>query len=108
MVVYINNGTDNVVSIVLYESGDPKDMSGVTRVRIIMDDVTGTAIDSDSITMTWADAVTFDSATTYPIQFVGSDAALSVGLYLDCRVVVYDAVNTDGIEWPELVSFVVR
>lgn len=107
-VTYIVNGSDNVAAVVLYESGAPKDMSGVQRVQIDVDDEAGTVVDSQSVTMTWTEAVQFDGETTYPIQFAGTDAGLSPGVYRDCKVRLFDTTNTTGVVWPEPLTLVVE
>lgn len=107
-VTYIHTGSDNVVAIVLYEDGGPMDMSAVTRVQIEVDDADSTVIDSNTVTMDWTEAVTFEGETTYPIQFEGDDSGLSAGVYRDCRVRLFDDDNPEGIVWPELLTLVVE
>jgi hypothetical protein len=107
-VTRIVNGSDNVVAVVLYDGADPKDMSGVTRVQIEVDDAAGTVLDSNTITMTWSEAVTFDAETVYPIQFDGADAGLAPGVYRDCRVRLFDSESPNGVVWPEPLTLIVE
>ena len=106
----IVNGSDNIVSIILYADGVPVNMvsSGITRIIIEVDDEAGTSLDSDVITsMAWNAPVDVDGQTAYPITFPGDDAGLAAGVYRDCFVRVFDNLNTTGIIWPDPVSFVV-
>ena len=107
-IVTVILGSDNVASIVLYESGAPRDMSAVTRVQIHVDDAGSTVIDSDSVAMDWSEAVTFNGETTYPIQFEGDDSGLAAGVYRDCRVRLFDDDNPEGVVWPEPLTLVVE
>lgn len=110
-IVNVVTGSDNVAAIVLYEGGSPKDMSAVTRVQIHVDDAAGTVIDSGGaspVAMDWTEAVTFDGEATYPIQFEGDDAGLSAGVFLNCRVRLFDDDNPEGVVWPEPLTLVVE
>lgn len=110
-VEYIDNGSGNLVSVSLYSDGTPIDLSsaGVTRVQIEIDDDAGTVLDSNVIaSMRWDQSLVIDGETVYPIQFAGSDAGLPAGVYRDCRVRVFDNVNTNGVLWPDPLTFIVR
>lgn len=105
-VVYIRNGSDNRATFVLEADESPLDMSGVTRVRVEIDDAAGTMLDSDTTALEMAWGTLVDGE--YPVTFNGSAAGLSAGVYRDCRVRIFDGNSTDGLVWPEPLTLIVE
>jgi hypothetical protein len=88
-VVYL--GRDNTVDLLLKADGSAQDLSGVTRMVLVVGE---TEIDSDLS----PDAFDWDTGTTGKVVLALGDESLSEGTYT-AWLVVYDASNPDGIVW---------
>lgn len=84
-VVYL--GRDNTVDLLLKADGSAQDLSGVTRMVLVVGDA---EIDSD--------AFDWDTGTTGKVVLALGDETISEGTYT-AWLVVYDGSNPDGIVW---------
>ena len=89
-IIYL--GRDNSIDVVLYQDGSPKNLTGVTDVKVY---ISGTTISS-------AASPTLFSGTTSTTGVIsmkfGNAAGLSAAFY-DAKMIVYHADYTNGILW---------
>lgn len=95
-VVYL--GRDNTVDLLLKADGVAQDLSSVTRM--VLKDVAGEwEIDYND----YNDAFNWNTGVTGKVVLSLGDAlnaeSVAEGVY-EVKLVLYDAVNTDGIIWP--------
>ena len=90
---YVYNGKDNTIDVLLKEGGDAVDLSAVTRM--VLKDLGGEwTIDYD----TAPSAFDWDTGVTGKVIIALGDQSITAGKYW-VRLIVYDAVNTNGIVW---------
>lgn len=119
-------GFDNVEEIIVVEEGTVQtDLSGVTKVQVI---ISGVVIDSSTApadTVWWTDQKTVTQAmadadeTGVLAGYVGDVVdvlklrlgnvdTLTAGKYKNCCLILFDAVNTDGIVWDSKMTLTVK
>ena len=94
----VRNGRDNVERLVLFDRFIPMDLAAVTRVTLqlgatLVDSATASA---GAITWTEQQAYRGDIVDVLSLKLGGE--GLVPGVYSDVRLVVYDAVNVNGVE----------
>jgi hypothetical protein len=98
-VVYLDH--DNTSSLFLTERGEVTSLSSVTRVIIT---ISGADYDSDVLGSTriwWTEQEEYfkDHELYDVLKFKLGDQAIPKGVYIDCRVIVFDASNPNGVVW---------
>ena len=106
--IYISR--DNAFGFALTEDGDVQtDLSFITRVILTVD---GDGYDSDvlgSSKIWWTDTETVSGVTAEVLQFkLGAESEIVAGAYYDCRLVIYDATNTNGVVWVDDMEVVIK
>jgi len=95
--VYI--GRDNIIRLVLFRDGTVlDDLSGVTRVTVDIDGGT-TVIDSDVVggsVIWWTDTTQYHGQTVDVLSLQLGGQGIAAGTYTDVKLVVYDAIYTNG------------
>ena len=96
---YVYNDRNNTIDLLLKEGGVAIDLSAVTRM--VLTDIGG-AWSVDEVTVPAA----FDRSLTVTGKVVIAlgDQGITAGRY-SVRLIVYDAVNTDGIIWGDPDDF---
>lgn len=87
-IVYLNR--DNTIDLQLKNDGNVANLSGTTKMELI---VNGTTISS----VTSPDAFDWSAGNGKLVLALGAEN-LSAGSYI-AKLIVYDADNTDGIVW---------
>lgn len=92
-------GHDNTIDLQLLEDNVAVDLSGVTRMTLQFGD---TLMDSD------VHAGVFDwSAGNGVLEIALQGQSITANEYYDTQLIVYDAINTNGIVWGK-ISIVVN
>jgi hypothetical protein len=84
---------DNSVDLLLRADGDLVDLSAVTEITITVGGITVSSTDNVNGAIRWDGAL-----ETGEVQLHLGDESLPEGDH-NCRLVVYDPSNTDGIAW---------
>lgn len=106
--VYLTH--DNGSDLLLVADGVPlDDLSSITRVVI---DMGHDQIDSDDLQgaeIWWNETTTYRGATVPVLRWkLGNRTGLSAGDYYGCKLITYDASNTNGIVWADDLTLVVN
>ncbi len=98
----VYKGYDNTFTVQLLEDEEPQDLGAATKVELIYK---GESYDSD----TYSDSFDFvtGAATGLVIMKLGIISTIPLGTDSRSELIVYDAVNTNGIFWGKLVIKVV-
>ena len=91
-IVYL--GHDNTVDLLLKADGTAQDLSSVTKITATFGDTLIESTNAANGPITWAQS----GYETGEIRLALGDQSISTGSY-NVPIVVYDAVNTDGIVW---------
>ena len=91
-IVYL--GHDNTIDLLLKADGTAQDLSGVTKITATFGDTLIESTNAANGPITWAQS----GYETGEIRLALGDQEISPGGY-NVPIVVYDAVNTDGIVW---------
>jgi len=89
-IIYI--GRNNRFDVILKEDGTAVDLSGVTHINVVFN--SGTSVSSVARS-TWFD---WTSGASGEVRFSFGGTTVTPGYY-DAEVLVYDVVNTSGINW---------
>ena len=104
---------DNITAFVLIQNKAVlTDLSAITRVKLI---IGSTTIDSSSISSTllnWDNTLTFRDKTPQAIKMkIGAmslSPSLSVGVVSNCKLITYDADNSNGIVWANDIEITIE
>ena len=91
-IVYL--GHDNTIDLILKSDGTAEDLSGVTKITATFGDTLITSEDAAEGAITWDQ----DGYETGEIRMALGDQDIDEGSY-DVIIVIYDAVNINGIVW---------
>jgi len=107
--VYI--GRDNIIQLVLFRDGAVlDDLSGVTRVTVDLDGGT-TVIDSDiagGSVIWWTGTAQYHAQTVDVLSLQLGDQSIPAGTYTDVKLVLYDAVYTNGLQLENTIKLTVQ
>ena len=95
-------GRDNEMSIFLVDEGTPLDnLTGITKVLLIVDDVTIDSTGNGSGYITWNETEDWRPGDPKPVvKFkLGTSGLLTAGSYRGCRIITFDTSNPNGVEW---------
>ncbi len=92
-IVYLSH--DNINRLILRESGVGQDLSAVTKITATFRDILISSTDKAVGVITWDQVGYVDGE----IRLDLGGQAIPSGTYDDVYIVVYDAVNTNGIVW---------
>jgi hypothetical protein len=106
--VYLDH--DNASRLFLSADGEIVSLSSVTRVIITID---GTDYDSDMLgpsRIWWTDQEEYwrDNQNYDVLKFKLGDQDIPKGVYIDCRIIVFDASNPNGVVWKDNLEVHVR
>ncbi len=111
----VYSGRDNVVRLVLFDRGEPLDLTPVTRVTL---DLNGTLIDSDTAgpgVIWWTDTQAYRGQTVTVLALQLGDQGIPAGSYGDAdddlgpvELVVYDATYINGLRVENPVAVTVH
>lgn len=90
--ITVYKGRDNTESIQFLDGGSVQNLSDITRVKLILN--ASTTVDSND------SPSAFDwTSDTDQLDLTLGGLSLTVGSYEDTEIVMYDAVNTSGVNW---------
>lgn len=89
----VYNGRDNTIDLLLKADGVAQDLSTVTRMVVAEQD---DAFSVDSATS--PDAFDWATGTTGVVVFAFGGEGITAG-YHQCRLIVYDPTNANGVVW---------
>lgn len=101
---------DNASHLFLTEQGAIIGLSSVTRVIITIngleydsDDLGGTRIWWDEQEIHDGDGVSYDA-----LKFKLGDQSIDPGEYINCRIILFDVSNPNGVVWTDSQEVVVK
>jgi hypothetical protein len=94
---YVYLGHDNQIRLILKQNSVASDLASVTKINVVIGTVTVSSVNGASDPIRWAQA----GYATGEVRMTLGAQALRAGTYRHCPIVVFDAVNTNGIAWGE-------
>lgn len=106
--IYISH--DNAFGFALTEDGTLLvDLAWIARVKLI---IAGSVYDSDILGTSkiwWTDTKVVNGTTVNVLQFkLGAEPEVIGGDYCNCRMVIYDASNINGVVWFDDMEVIVK
>lgn len=93
---------DNEIAIFLLEEGVPlTSLVVVTKVYLMVDDLTIDSSGNGAGLLTWDESEDWRPGVSRPVvKFKhGTSGLLTEGTYRGCRIITFDVINTNGLEW---------